>query len=411
MKIAFFLGEFPVLSETFVIRQINGVVEAGHEVCIVIGKWGERNIAHEKYHGNRLESLVHPLRKGIDGSLSRAALLTRFMFLSFLSTIGRRRLTAALRAAVTGCPAALLDIAAQSRHGTVGNFDAVIAHFGPVGVRAMYLQQAGLIGGPIATIFHGFDMSDTATVKRNLGNYRRLFDRTAMLLPISELWRQRLHKWGAPQIKTRVLRMGVDVEQVPMLPAARPLAHPLRVLSVARFTEKKGLEYAIRGVAQARSPINYMLIGAGVLEAKLHEAAADAPAGSIRFLGKQPQQKVFEALDQTDVFLLPSVTAKGGDMEGIPVVLMEAMAKGVLVLATRHSAIPELIEEGVSGMLVAERDAEGIAHALDKIAAGQLNIASMRLQARHTVEKKFNNAVLDQELLEICHSMQTTNAG
>jgi colanic acid/amylovoran biosynthesis glycosyltransferase len=311
MKIAFFLGQFPVLSETFVIRQVTGLVEAGHDVTIVMGEWGDKALSHEKYRSLRLQDKVHPLRIDVGGKLSRATMIAGFALKSLFSRRGRTMLRAGVRAAATGCPAALMDIAAQSRFGKVGRFDAIIAHFGQVGVRAMYLQQAGLMDGPIATVFHGFDMSEHAVVKRNLGNFKRLFTQTAMALPISELWRDKLLSWGARPDRVSVLRMGVDLDRLVMQDSHRPMGKPLQVLSVARFTEKKGLEYAIGGViaanAASSTPVHYSLIGSGVLDASLRATAAAAPAGQIDFLGKRAQHEVFEALGNADVFIIPSV--------------------------------------------------------------------------------------------------------
>jgi colanic acid/amylovoran biosynthesis glycosyltransferase len=84
------------------------------------------------------------------------------------------------------------------------------------------------------------------------------------------------------------------------------------------------------------------------------------------------------------------------------------MATGVLVLATRHSGIPELVEHGVSGLLVDERDAAAIAEALDKISAGEFDVRHMRTEARLRVEADFDNAALDVELIDICRSLQAS---
>lgn len=400
MKIAFFTARFPVLSETFVIRQVAGLKRLGHDVTVITVEWGDRALAHAVYRDNGLAEHVRALRRD-GGARGRASALVRFLVTSIITAKGWRQLRAGLRAAATGSSAGLLDIAVQAPRGPIGRFDAVVAHFGPMGVRAMYLREAGLIEGPIATVFHGLDMSDRATVARHRANYRRLFARTELMLPISGLWGRYLKKWGCPPERIEVLRMGVDVDALPVLPPDRPLARPLRVLSVARFTEKKGLEYAIRGVIDAHADIRLEVIGSGPLEADLQALAA--PAGDrVRFLGDQPQQAVFAALARADVFLLPSVTAAGGDMEGIPVALMEAMASGVLVLTTRHSAIPELVEHGVSGLLVEERDPGAISAWLERIAAGAVDVATMRAAARQKVAREFNNVLLDAELARHC---------
>jgi colanic acid/amylovoran biosynthesis glycosyltransferase len=80
----------------------------------------------------------------------------------------------------------------------------------------------------------------------------------------------------------------------------------------------------------------------------------------IRLTGWKDQDEVSKLMDEADIYLGPSVTAKDGDQEGIPVVMMEAMAKGLIVCATYHSGIPELIEDGVSGFLVPESDVQAL---------------------------------------------------
>ena len=125
----------------------------------------------------------------------------------------------------------------------------------------------------------------------------------------------------------------------------------------------------------------------------------------VKFLGRQPQQQVFAELDRSDLFILPSVVAASGDMEGIPVALMEAMAKGVLVLATRHSGIPELIEHGVTGLLVPERNATAIAGVLERLVAGEWDLLAMRANARLKIEHEFNNSHLDLQLVDICQRL------
>ena len=96
-------------------------------------------------------------------------------------------------------------------------------------------------------------------------------------------------------------------------------------------------------------------------------------------------------MENANVFLLPSVTDAIGFMEGIPVALMEAMARGLLCISTFHSGIPELIENGVSGYLCNEKDSEGIARLLFKVehlSPAQFDI--MRQKARNVVENNFD---------------------
>lgn len=406
MNLAFFVAEFPVLSETFVLRQVAAMVAAGHRVTVIAGQWGERELEHALYREHALARVVCPVRPDEAGWLTRLGLISGLFAAALADSRIRRVALLGLRAALKGSPASLLDIASRYRRGTLGRFDAIVAHFGPAGVRAMHLQQAGLLEGPLTTVFHGFDVSDRATLRKQRINYRELFAHCARLLPISQLWRSRLIEWGADPARVEVLRMGVDLGSLTMLDPARPLGRPLRVLSVARFTEKKGLCYAIEGVIAATGAIHFQIVGSGPEEARLRSLAGSPPAGkTVEFLGRRSQQEVFAALERADVFLLPSVTAAGGDMEGIPVALMEAMAKGVLVIATRHSGIPELVEDGCSGVLVAERSSAGIAAALDRIGTGAVDVESMRRHARERIETEYSNAVLDAQLTRTVASL------
>jgi colanic acid/amylovoran biosynthesis glycosyltransferase len=104
-------------------------------------------------------------------------------------------------------------------------------------------------------------------------------------------------------------------------------------------------------------------------------------------------------LRDTDICLQPSVTASDGDMEGIPVSLMEAMAMGLLVVSTRHSGIPELIEHRVSGLLAEERDAEGLAELLVEAIRNPRLADGWRRSAREKVEREYSLATLHRQLI------------
>ena len=111
-------------------------------------------------------------------------------------------------------------------------------------------------------------------------------------------------------------------------------------------------------------------------------------------------------LDEADVFLLPSVTGADGDMEGIPVALMEAMAVGIPVLSTVHSGIPELIDSGHSGWLVEEYDATALADKLQSL--GRMDAHSLQpvlARAREKVETDFNQQVINRQLASLLQTL------
>lgn len=399
MKLAFFLAAYPVASETFVLRQIRGMISLGHDVTIVTGFYDDS--IPDPFEGAARVRLIRPIAAK-QGGLFRQAAGVVSLIASAKSVQGRNRIRVAKTAIQGGLIAPLMDIAGCAKT-SLGDYDVIIAHFGPAGVRAMYLRDAGLISGRIATVFHGLDVTEKTLLDRFLPHYKTLFAKTEALLPISALWKQRLIGWGAEAEKISVHRMGVDVAQFAFR-ANRTLNRPLRIMTTARFVQKKGLIYAIQAICSVREDVQFTIVGYGPLELELR-AAALACSDRITFAGKLSHKDVLNALENTDVFLLPSVVADNGDMEGIPVSLMEAMALGVITVSTWHSGIPELISDGVEGFLVQERDAGEIVDVIARILGSGEDLLELRSAARAKVEREFDNEKLDYRLQALLQSM------
>lgn len=399
-RIAFFVGRFPVLSETFIVRQIRQAIQSGADVTVIAVHRPTSVVSAE---GRADEALrVRYVWRSAAGLLSRFLLVWRSVVRRSLAPKAIVPLRAAAEALRAGVFGAALDIAAQAPNGSLGSYDLVVAHFGPIGVRAMYLKRAGLLEGQLATVFHGADMSNRAIVRKYLRGYRALFAERGFFLPVSKLWQERLCTWGAPPAHTRVVRMGVDTGRLQMLPPNRALRDPMRVLAVGRLVEKKGFMYGIRGVARARCSAELTIVGGGPLAGSLQVLASSIGGNRVALVGAKAPERVLELMREADVLLVPSVTGVNGDMEGIPVVLMEAMALGVVVLATRHSGIPELVEDGVTGFLVPERDDQAIADTLQVIARGEPDLSEVRRNARRIIEEQFDASKAFNEMIRFC---------
>jgi len=113
-----------------------------------------------------------------------------------------------------------------------------------------------------------------------------------------------------------------------------------------------------------------------------------------------PHAQTLALLEGAEIFILPSVTAGDGDMEGIPVSLMEAMARGMPVISTYHSGIPELVEDGVSGFLVPERDVVALARAIQRTVENGSTWPEIGRAGRCIVEDNFNRRKLGLRLIE-----------
>jgi colanic acid/amylovoran biosynthesis glycosyltransferase len=194
--------------------------------------------------------------------------------------------------------------------------------------------------------------------------------------------------------RLHVIRCGVRPEDLPFKPFGGREAG--RLLAVGRLDEIKGFGVLVDACALLRDAgirFSCEIVGEGDLRRALEERIGQRGLQDVvRIAGALPQEDVRARLYRAAVFVMPSVVAADGNMDGIPVALMEAMAAGCPVVSTTVSGIPEIVEEGASGRLVPPGDAEALAAAI----RGLLTDASARRRlaagARETVERCFDAA-------------------
>jgi glycosyltransferase involved in cell wall biosynthesis len=171
---------------------------------------------------------------------------------------------------------------------------------------------------------------------------------------------------GAPAERVHYIPTGVVLPTAPV-PRAVSGAAP-HLIAIGRLTAKKGFAVALETLRLLQAPLpgtRLMLIGDGPQRAALHaQARRDGLAPYVEFCGALPHHATLAALARADLLIAPSQTAPDGDAEGAPVVLMEALAHEVPVVATDHAAIPEVVPDGIAGRLVAEGDAAALAAAV-----------------------------------------------
>ena len=253
------------------------------------------------------------------------------------------------------------------------------AHFGVEAVYAMEL--ADRLRVPLVTTFHGFDATMRArdllasrkpSWIQYLAKRAELSRRGALFIGVSRFILEQLERLGFPAGRMRLHYIGVD--PTAFAQRAEPTAEPV-VLHVARLVEKKGTAYlldAFARIADKHPHARLVVIGAGPLRAKLACRAAElGVAARVSWLGAVAHAEVRSWLARAAVLCLPSCTAANGDAEGLGQALIEAAASGVPVVATRHGGIPEAVEDGRTGYLVRERDADGLAGALDALLASE----------------------------------------
>lgn len=394
LRIAYHVAAFPALSETFVTNQVAGLLARGHSVDVHSNLRPASEGSLPEHEAGRLSVRHAPRPPESPVALLPSALAV----LAGALVRGPRGSVRAIASVLCGADKgmsrwALLSALARPERRRA---DAVLCHFGPNALLPVRLRRLGLLEGPILVAFHGFDMTRHLR-EHGPRAYDRLFREAELFLPISELWRERLEALGCPPERIRVHRMGVALADFPFTPKWPEPGEPLRLLGIGRLVEKKGFADALRALAALGgegTTAGLRLVGDGPLRGELEALARDlGVADRVAFLGGQPPEAVRRLLAESHVLVAPSVTAADGDMEGLPVVLMEAMATGCLVVSTRHSGIPELVEDGVTGCLVDERQPRQLAERLRDLGGHPerwrplLDRARARIESRHSVDR------------------------
>jgi glycosyltransferase involved in cell wall biosynthesis len=205
--------------------------------------------------------------------------------------------------------------------------------------------------------------------------------------------------------KVRCIYHGLDISQFKFTLSRKDGAGEPVILSVARLVEKKGLEDFIMAADILRRrghAFKVEIIGTGPLRDTLKaQAQRLGLTDRVRLAGAQAHDTVCLAYQRASVFVLPCVVASNGDRDGIPNVLLEAMASGVPVVSTPVSGIPELIESGVNGLLVSPRDARSLADAIERLLASRELSEGLARAARTKLESSFSLEASAEQLLTV----------
>jgi colanic acid/amylovoran biosynthesis glycosyltransferase len=285
-------------------------------------------------------------------------------------------------------------------------YDILHGHFGPNGLLAVALRQIGAVAPEtkIVTTFYGYDVH-RYPLNHGQDVYRTLFDQANRILTLSQVMKRDLAALGCVDSKLTVHHIGTDTRRFAFTPRLPPSDGVVRLVSVARLVEKKGLEIAVKAVAKASAtglPLRYDIVGDGDGRDRLVSLIRELQVeGIVSLLGWKTQEEVVRILDRAHVLLAPSITAASGDQEGTPVALMEAMAMGLPVVSTYHSGIPEMIRDGVCGYLVPEGDADRLAERIVCLAREPQRWAEMGGAGREIAEAEFDVRKLNDRLVEL----------
>jgi glycosyltransferase involved in cell wall biosynthesis len=285
-------------------------------------------------------------------------------------------------------------------------YDLVHAHFGPAGAYARRFAAQARV--PLLVTFHGYDVPLLTSPRRYLplhlpyalGSRALLREMRLGLCASSEL-QQLLLAQGVDARCLRVHRLGVDLERFRFSPQ-RP--EPL-VSMIGRLVEKKGFDDGLRAFARASASgldAQLAIVGEGELLGKLRRLARELGVASrVRFLGSQSHDRVAELLSRTRVLLAPSRVARDGNRESGLIVVKEASAVGAVPISTWHGGIPDSIDDGGTGFLVAERDVARLSERLVQLFQDEELRLRLASAGRSKMEREFDNRALVAELEDI----------
>ena len=269
--------------------------------------------------------------------------------------------------------------------------DLMHIYFGHTGVHLLPFIECWR--KPCIVSFHGADVMIKAESPDYARKLRKVFHEVPLVLARSRSLEQRLIRLGCPADRIRINRTGIPLDQFPMVRREAPADGRWRFLQACRLIPKKGLTTCLRAFAifQKDNPHAELFIaGKGPLQPALETLASQlGVSANLHFTGFLSQPALLDLYHRCHVFLHPSEMPADENQEGVPNSILEAMATGMPVLATRHGGIPEAVEEARCGVLVNERDYEALAAEMKKMTRARQSFSEMGVLASESVTANF----------------------
>lgn len=389
MRIAYVVVMFPCYSETFVLREIRELLRRGGDVTILSLRGFSEKIMDEDARPLLARTLYSPYLLSLGLVRANLGFLARSprAYLGTLGLLAARLWRSPVELAKT--LALFPKTAYFARLLLDRGVGHVHAHFANYPATAAFIISR-LAGIPFTATAHAHDIfQGQLLLPAKLDAARRVF-------AISEYNRRFiLERCGAGAgAKLEVLHCGLDLAAIPRAKEGRGRGRT--VLAVGRLMAIKGFDTLIRASALARDRgegFRCVIVGDGPDRGGLDALIASLGLrGTVTMEGERTPQEVLRMMADADLFALPSRPAgkRSGVMDGIPVSLMEAMAAGVPVVSCRVSGIPELVEDGVTGLLVPPGDPAALAGAIARVLGDGALASRLVLAARERVEREFN---------------------
>jgi colanic acid/amylovoran biosynthesis glycosyltransferase len=378
-KIAYVVKRYPRFSETFIVNEILAHEAAGHSVEII--------------------SLYPPNDTHFQDAISRVRAPVTYLNAEGLKAA---ELWNALERAADMCPQVWSQLAAARGAEVREVYQAVrlariIRERGISLLHAHFASTATEVAR-LAARFAGIPFTFTAHAKdifhesANAIDLRRKFSEAATVITVSEFNVAHLHReFGPDACNVRRLYNGLHLDRFTF---TSPEQRAPKIISVGRLIEKKGFEVLINACALlAKRNIHFTcdIVGTGEREAALRQQINALDLNDrVQLIGPRPQTEVIEQVRSAAMFAAPCVIGADGNADGLPTVLLEAMALGTPCVSTDVTGIPEVIRHEDTGLQVAQHDAAGLAVALERLLADAALRVRLAARARTLIEREFN---------------------
>lgn len=427
MKLAYVINMFPKLSESFILNEIVELLKNGHDVQIfsIIKPWEEEvhdeiekyNIL-ERTHYFSFKSILkinlirflkyllfgviqdlYDLRTFIQ-AVSKPKVIHKKSSFQPLNQKIESKIHKIGRFGIACIHRFILDLKMAYFAAIMekNNVKLIHTHFANMGGIARRLSK--MLGLPYTLTAHAFDIY----VNTDANELRKVVDDAESVVTISEYNKNYLMNEIGVINRIDVIRCGIEPNKFD--PQRKSKADGrLRILTVSRLVEKKGIEYLIKSIPTIIKEIpdlEFIIVGSGPLNNSLQQLVNHLNIDSyLKFKGDVSDSELFKYYNHADIFVLPCLIAENGDRDGIPVSMMEAMAMEIPLVSTNVSGIPELVKDGVSGIIVPPKDEEAISEALIKL----LNNEDLRVQmgkvGRQIVLEKYNVTIECHKLMNL----------
>ena len=390
LKIAYIFSRFPAFSETFISNEIWWLRAYGYDVRIF-------SLLKPR------DTLVQPQSEDLMPFVTYSPRLLSWQMIPAQFYYLFRRPMKLLQAALKTIrctyrePLTLLSMAMIfpksvffARQMETLGIERIHAHFVWVnGVGAMIISS--LLDIPFSLHPHAFGL-----FQRNTANARHQLEDATQIITISDYHRHFIAEMSETIMEEDILinHCGVDIEKFEPVERVRSEAHVPQILSISRLTEMKGTQYLIEAckiLADKAIPFRCSIAGDGDLREELQALIKKLGLGDlVKLLGSVKQSELIGLIQDSDIFALPCVVEEDGNRDGLPIVLMEAMAMTLPVISTRVAGIPELVHHEENGLLVEPRNAAAVAEALERLIDNEELRKTYGECGRKTVVEDFN---------------------